>query len=407
MQYELYRFDNGLRITHQQISSPVAYAGFAVNVGARDENISDFGIAHFIEHMLFKGTIKRKPHHIINRMEKVGGELNAYTTKEETFIYSVFLEEDYERAIELLVDLTFNSIFPEKEIRKEIEVVLDEINSYNDNPAELIFDDFENLLFKDHQIGHNILGEESTLKTFDNKKCFNFFRKFYHPENIIFFSMGNITLKKIVRIFEKYIKNISHDQFTIFPRIVPNINNLQKIKLEKGLFQSHILMGTRAYPMKDPNRLGLFLLNNVLGGPGMNSRLNINLREKNGLVYNIESNLTSYTDCGVFSIYLGCDHKYVNKCLELIDKELKKLCAKRLTDNQLFAAKKQLKGQLSIARDNKENLCLSMAKNHLHNNDFNDLPILYKKIDNLNAYQLLEIANEIFNSDNFCRLIYE
>jgi predicted Zn-dependent peptidase len=407
MLYESDTLPNGLRIIHQDSDSPVSYCGYVINVGTRDEFIQEFGMAHFLEHMLFKGTEKRKSHHILNRMENVGGELNAYTTKEETFIYSVFLEEDFERAIELLSDLVFHSQFPDPEIEKEREIILDEINSYKDNPSELIFDDFENILFSGHEIGHNILGEKETLQTFNQSSCKQFFNSFYQPTNMVFFSTGRILFSKVIKLVTKYSTGINSNHQIPIHRKSPESIKPEQITISKDLFQTHVLIGTRAYDMKNINQMGLYLLNNILGGPGMNSRLNVVLRENHGLVYNVESNLTSYTDTGIFSIYFGCDNKNTKKCLELTDKEIRTLCKNKLTDNQLSAAKKQLKGQLGIARDNKENLCLSMGKSFLHRNHFDDLPVIYKKIDNLTASQLLVIANEIFDRNNFSRLIYQ
>jgi len=404
--YEIYTFPSGLRLIHYPANTPISYCGFAVNAGTRDEKPEHFGIAHFTEHMLFKGTSKRKSGHIINRMENVGGELNAYTTKEETIIYSIFLEEYFERAFELLTDLVFNSQFPECEIEKERDVILDEINSYKDNPSELIFDEFENLLFEKHEIGHNILGEPETLENINKKAFQEFHSSFYRPCNMVFFSMGRIPFKQILRIANKYLSAFNYLASVELKRNSPAKSLGQHKKIEKDLYQNHVVIGSRAYNLFDKNKVSLFLLNNILGGPGMNSRLNLSLREKSGLVYNAESNVTSYTDTGIFSIYFGCDPKFTDKCIALTYKELRKLKEISLTDAQLSTAKKQLKGQLGIANENKENISLSMGKGFLHRNCYDSLEKVYEKIDNISSNHLLEVANEIFDEKGLSMLIY-
>ncbi|MDR0427948.1 MAG: insulinase family protein [Dysgonamonadaceae bacterium] len=406
MQYEIISLDNGLRIIWSPSVSPVSYCGFAVNVGTRDENNNQWGLAHFVEHMLFKGTKKRKSWHILNRMENVGGELNAYTTKEETFIYTISLAEDIERSMELLSDLVFNSQFPESEIEKEKEVVIDEINSYKDNPSELIYDDFENLLFKGNEIGHHILGEEESLKHFNSSTCHSFVRSYYVPENMVFFFFGNTPLKKITRLAHKHFLESKLSTSSIKSRISPEIVAPVKEKINKNLHQSHVIIGSRGYDYHNKNRLGLYLLNNIIGGPGMNSRLNISLREKNGLVYSIESGLTSYSDTGVFNIYFGADHDSVEKCLKLTYKELKKLRETKLSSSQLQASIKQLKGQLGISSDQKENVALSMGKSFLHFNKYETLQEVYRRLDLLTPEKLSEIANEIFGEEKLFLLIY-
>ncbi|MDR0866505.1 MAG: insulinase family protein [Candidatus Symbiothrix sp.] len=407
MQTEIFSLSNGLRIIYLPSVSPVSYCGFAVNAGTRDENVRQFGLAHFVEHTLFKGTRKRKAWHILNRMENVGGELNAYTTKEETFIYSICLSEDIERAVELLADLVFHSQFPEAEIEKEREVVIDEINSYKDNPSELIFDEFEDLLFKGSELGHNILGEEETLNTFTSASCREFVNTFYHPENMVFFFYGKTPFNKIIRLATKYFlekESVSvSERIRITPGIVPPV----KEKTGKDLHQTHALIGGRAYSYHDNQRIGLFLLNNMLGGPGMNSRLNLSLREKYGLVYTVESGLTSFCDTGVFSIYFGCDHESQAKCLQLTYKELKKFREVQLSASQLHAAVKQLKGQLGVSNDHRENVALGMGRSFLHFNKYESLPEVYQKIDALTASQLLEIANAIFDEQALSQLIFE
>ena len=371
---------NGLRIVHLPSTSPVSYCGFAINAGTRDEEAHEFGLAHFVEHMLFKGTEKRKSWHILNRMENVGGELNAYTTKEETFVYSIFMEEHYRRAFELLVDLVFHSQFPEQEIEKEVDVILDEISSYEDSPSELIFDEFENLLFDGHALGHNILGNEQSLLTFNTESGTSFIQRFYAPENMVFFSMGRIPFKKIVQMAETMLSGITFSMATR-NRIAPLDILPVTRQVQKDTHQAHVLIGGRAYSMHNEKRLSLFLLNNLLGGPGMNSRLNVSLREKHGLVYNVESNVTSYTDTGVVSIYFGTDPKNKEKAIRLVHKELTKLRDVKLSTSQLTAAKKQLIGQLGVSGDNCEGLFLGLGKSFLHYNRYDTLPEVFAKVD--------------------------
>ncbi|MEG1544078.1 MAG: pitrilysin family protein [Tannerellaceae bacterium] len=406
MHYFTHILSNGLRIAHLPTDSPVSYCGFAVNAGTRDEEPNEFGLAHFVEHMIFKGTEKRRAWHILNRMENVGGELNAYTTKEETFIYSIFMDEHYARAFELLTDLMFHSQFPEQEIEKEVDVILDEINSYEDSPSELIFDEFENQLFAGHALGHNILGSESSLLSFDSQSGRSFTQRFYAPENMVFFSMGRVDFKKIVRMAETALSDIS---FPIAPRnrLAPLLIAPCAHREHKETHQAHVLIGGRAYSMHDDKRLPLFLLNNLLGGPGMNNRLNVSLREKHGLVYNVESNVCSYTDTGLINIYFGTDPKNMEKALSLVHKELAKVRDVKLSASQLASAKKQVIGQLGVSGDNKEGVFLGLGKSCLHYNRYETLPEVFAKVENLTAEEILTVANEIFTTDNLFSLIYD
>lgn len=405
MQYSTHTLSNGLRMIHLPANSPVSYCGFAINAGTRDEKSDEFGLAHFVEHMLFKGTEKRKSWHILNRMENVGGELNAYTTKEDTFVYSIFMEEHFGRAFELLTDLVFHSQFPGHEIEKEVDVILDEINSYKDSPSELIYDEFENLLFNGHALGHNILGDEASLLSFISASGLSFTQRYYVPKNMVFFSMGRMDTKKIVRLAENTLGNID------FPmqangRKAPDYILPQNKRIHKDTYQSHVLIGGRSYSMYDDKRVVLFLLNNLLGGPGMNSRLNLSLREKHGLVYNVESSITSYTDTGFASIYFGTDPKNTDKALSLVQKELKRLREDKLTTAQLAAAKKQLTGQIGVSGDNKESLFLGLGKSFLHYNRYDTIPEVLAKIERVTADDMLEVANEIFSPERLSSLIY-
>ncbi len=407
-EYHVYTLANGLRIINEPLRSKVAYCGFAVDTGTRDEREREQGMAHFVEHLIFKGTRKRKAWHILNRMENVGGDLNAYTNKEETVIYSAFLVEHFSRAFELLADIVFHSTFPQREIEKETEVIIDEIQSYEDNPAELIFDDFEDLIFRGHPLGRNILGCPELLRTFRTENAMDFTRRYYRPDNMVFFVLGDVDFRCVVRLAEKYVGDIhpveSADEKG---REKPLPYVPDRLVLDKGTAQAHVMIGGRGYDAYNPKRTALYLLNNLLGGPGMNSRLNVALRERRGLVYNVESNLTAYTDTGTFCIYFGCDQADVRRCTRLVYQELKRLREKRLTPSQLAAAKKQLIGQIGVASDNNENNALGMAKTFLHYNRYESQEAVCRRIDSLTADELWEVANEMLAEDYLSALIYK
>jgi predicted Zn-dependent peptidase len=402
----LHTLDNGIRLVHHNIPGLVAHCGLMINTGSRDETESEHGIAHFIEHMLFKGTKKRKAYYILSRLEDVGGELNAYTTKEETAVHASFLKEDYERAIELISDITFNSVFPEKEMAKEKDVVIEEINSYLDNPAELIFDDFEELIFSKQPIGRNILGTPESVKSFSQKHIFDFISNNFDTRQMVFCSVGNITDEKILRLFEKH-----------FSRIVTK-NRLERINKswsyipasvikQKDTFQNHCIIGNLAYDLKDNRRMGMFLLNNILGGQGLNSRLNMSLREKNGLAYNVESSYNPYNDTGIFSIYFGTDSQYLNKSISIAMAELHKLRTSKMGTIQLSKAKNQIKGYLARGYENHESLMLSLGKSLLVFNKIDTIEDICMKIDNVTASELIETANDIFEPSKLSTLIYK
>ena len=405
MHYNTHTLANGIRIIHAPRPSAVAYCGFAIDAGTRDEEAGQQGMAHFVEHLLFKGTEKRRAWHILNRMEHVGGDLNAYTNKEETVVYSAFLVEHFPRAVELLSDIVFHSTFPQAEIDKEVEVIIDEIQSYEDSPAELIFDDFEELLFPDHPLGRNILGKPDVLRSFKSKDALRFTSRHYRPQNMIFFVQGDVDFKQVIRLVEKSSARLEENAFTM-ERKRPQVYVPQSLTLHRDTHQAHVMIGGRAYDAHNEKRTALYLLNNILGGPGMNSRLNVALRERSGLVYQVEANLTSYTDTGVFSIYFGTEHEDVDRCIRLVRKELKRLCDKPLTDAQLRAAKKQIIGQIGVARDNAESTALGMAKTFLHYGKVDDPKELFQRIETLSAKELWEVSNEMFAEDYLSTLIY-
>ena len=362
-------------------------------------------MAHFVEHMIFKGTEKRKAIQIINRLEDVGAELNAYTTKEETVVYAAFLNKYVERSIELISDLIFHSIFPPDEIEKEIEVIKDEIESYNDSPAELIFDDFEELIFHSNSMSHNVLGTKENLDKFTSDKAKNFYRQFYLPQNMVFFSCGNVNLDKIVRLVEKYF-DFPSDEMQANNRKLPDYQPSENKVIHKDTNQAHCILGCRSYDMYHPDRMALYLLNNILGGPGMNSLLNLRLREKTGLVYNVESTVQEFTDCGWWGIYFGSDPEDVEKCEKLIRKELLKLCENKLSESKLKKYKQQLIGQLALAAENKENVSLSLGKSYLRFGKYDSSEKVKADIESVTAEQLQNIACELFNEKNIFVLKY-
>lgn len=407
MAYSTFTLSNGLRLIHTTSPTNVAYCGFAIDTGTRDELPQEQGMAHFVEHLIFKGTEKRKAWHILNRMENVGGDLNAYTNKEETVIYSAFLKEHFNRAAELLTDIVFHSVFPANEIEKEVEVIIDEIQSYEDSPAELIFDDFEELIFPNHPLGRNILGNPELLRQFTSEDAQHFVHSHYQLENMIFFVQGDIPFQKVIRTLEKVTADIPRFERIKEARMLPPAYKPNQLTIHKDTHQAHVMIGGRGYHAYDERRTGLYLLNNILGGPGMNSRLNISLREKRGLVYNVESNLTSYTDTGTFCIYFGCDLHDTDHCISLVHKELKKIRENALTSLQLAAAKKQIIGQIGVAGDNFENNALNMGKCFLHYHTYEEKEEVFKRIEALTSAQLLDIANEVLSENYLSTLIYK
>ena len=441
MKYNTYTLDNGLRIIHLPSDSKVVYCGYQINAGTRNEEPGEEGLAHFCEHVTFKGTERRKAWHILNCLESVGGDLNAYTNKEGTVYYSAILKEHIARAVDLLSDIVFHSVYPQAEIDKEVEVICDEIESYNDSPAELIYDEFENILFKGSPLGHNILGTAEQVRAFKTEDALRFTRKLYRPDNAIFFAYGDIDFKKLVKLIRKaladddsgklaeeklpqisQITQISGDENSITteksvssvksvgPKNYPSVGKEiagQTIVMQKNTHQAHVMIGTRAYDVNDDRRMPLYLLNNMLGGPGMNAKLNLALREHNGLVYTVESTMVAYGDTGTWSIYFGCDEHDVKRCLRLVRKELDKFMQKPLSDAQLKAAKKQIKGQIGVACDNRENFALDFGKSFLHYGWEKNVDRLYEQVDAITAAQIQAVAQELFDKDRLTTLIFK
>lgn len=406
MKINTHTLKNGIRLIHQQVESPAAHFGIILNTGSRDELAEEQGIAHFIEHVIFKGTKKRKAFHIISRIEDVGGELNAYTTKEETAVYATFLNEHYNRSMELISDIITNSSFPKKEIAREKEVIIEEINSYKDSPSELIFDDFDELLFDGHPIARNILGTPDHVKSFKREDIIQFVKKNYHTDEMVLSSVGNIPFEKFRGLAEKYFAEIPEHQRSE-PRLLFDHYQPGNLKLEKDTFQAHCVIGNIAYNAQSDKRMGMVLLNNILGGQSMNSRLNMALRERNGIAYNIESNYTAFSDTGQFNVYFGTDRENLNRAIKLVNKEFRLLKNKTLGTLQLSKAKKQLVGQIAISSENRDDLMLTLGKSFLLYNKVDNMEAIYKKIEAITSSQLLEIANEIFDEKLLSTLIYE
>lgn len=408
--YNTYTLQNGLRIIHLPSTSRVVYCGYQIAAGTRDERVGEEGLAHFCEHMTFKGTEKRNALQIINALEGLGGELNAFTNKEDTTFYAAISKEHFAQAVNVLTDIVFHSLYPQQEIDKEVEVICDEIESYNDSPAELIYDEFENILFEGYPLGHNILGKAEQLRTYTTENALRFVRRYYRPDNAIFFAYGDVDFRKLVKSLE--FKDYSLAMITPTAD-VSSINNKlstinsQLITKELGTHQSHVMLGTRAYDIHHPLRIPLYLLNNILGGPGMNARLNLSLRERNGLVYTVESTMVSYSDTGMWCIYFGCDSHDVKKCLRLVHRELDKVMQKPLSTTQLRNAKRQLKGQIAIACDNHEQFALDFGKSFLHYGWEKDITHLYESIDKVTAEDIQKVAKELFDRDRLITLIFK
>lgn len=448
MKYNTYTLDNGLRIIHLPSDSQVVYCGYQINAGTRNEEPGEEGLAHFCEHVTFKGTERRKAWHILNCLESVGGDLNAYTNKEGTVYYSAILKEHIARAVDLLSDIVFHSVYPQAEIDKEVEVICDEIESYNDSPAELIYDEFENILFKGSPLGHNILGTAEQVRAFKTEDALRFTQKLYWPDNAIFFAYGDIDFKKLVKLIQKALgecpkgrelacstdcksaetptkeriaeetptgetpteemeagdanHKVQSSKFNVQSKVAG-----QTIVMQKNTHQAHVMIGTRAYDVNDSRRMPLYLLNNMLGGPGMNAKLNLALREHNGLVYTVESTMVAYGDTGTWSIYFGCDEHDVKRCLRLVRKELDKFMQKPLSEAQLKAAKKQIKGQIGVACDNRENFALDFGKSFLHYGWEKNVDRLYEQVDEITAAQIQAVAQELFDKDRLTTLIFK
>ena len=423
MNYNTHTLANGLRIIHLPSAQPVVYCGYAVGAGTRDEELGrEEGMAHFCEHITFKGTERRSSMQILGHLESVGSDLNAFTNKEETVYHAAVLKENIDRAVDLLTDIVFHSTYPQAEIDKEVEVIVDEIESYNDSPAELVYDLFENAVFGGHPLGHNILGTAEKLRRYTTADALRFTRRYYRPENSVFFAYGDVDFQKLVRLLERANANVAavslppqqqalcdesagcgggNDTATaVLPPYVA-----QHIEHHMDTHLAHVMLGTRAYDVHDERRIALYLLNNILGGPGMTARLNVSLRERNALVYTVESMAQSYSDTGLWAVYFGCDPKNVKRCLRLIRRELDKVMQRPLSDAQLRAAKRQIRGQIGIACDSRESFALDFAKSYLHYGWKKDVTALCERIDALTAADLQRVAQDLFAEERLTMLV--
>lgn len=412
MNYNTHTLPNGLRIIHYPSVSPVVFCGIAVKGGTRDERPGEEGLAHFCEHLTFKGTARRSAVQIINALEGVGGELNAFTNKEETVYYCAILRDHFRRAVDVLCDIVFSSQYPQHEVEKEREVVCDEIESYEDSPAELIFDDIENVLFEGHPLGHHILGTAAQVRNYNSEDAQRFVSRYYLPANSIFFASGDIDFKRLVkRLGQMEPQEHKEPLRPIETHHSSGSNSHQNPPRElirhRNTHQAHVIVGTRAYAADDPRRWALYLLNNILGGPGMNSRLNLSLRERNGLVYSVESSMVCYQDTGLWTVYFGCDPHDVNRCRRLVRHELNRLMQQPLSPAQLRTAKRQLQGQLAIASDNREQFAIDFAKNYLHTGKLRDLTDVMAHINTLTSEDLQKTAVDLFADDRMTTLIYQ
>lgn len=403
--YYTHTFPNGIRLIHRPADSYMGHFGVTINAGSRDEYPFENGMAHFIEHCIFKGTENRKAFHILNRIDGVGGELNAFTTKEETCVYASFLKQYYQRTIELLDDIVFHSVFPQKELEKEKEVIIDEIYSYEDTPAELIYDEFEQMVFGKNGLGRLILGTPKTVRSFSSEKVLQFINRTYRTDEIVLSSVGNIDFNKLLHWCECFGKEPSRLQ--THRRATPRNYSAKQKEINKGTHQMHCILGNIAYGYKNRKKTAFGILNNLLGGPALNSLLNIGIREKYGFTYNLESNYTTYSDIGLFSIYAGTDENAMEKTLSLIHKELKKLKNKKLSPIRLHRCQQQLIGQLLMNVEHHQQEMLSIGKTFLNFNKVSTLSDIQKDILSVTSEQILEVANEIFDENRLSLLIYK
>jgi len=408
MKYNTATLPSGLRVIHLPSVSPVVYCGYQIAAGTRHELPGEEGLAHFCEHVTFKGTERRTALQVINTLEELGGELNAYTNKESTTFYAAVLKDHFMEAADLLTDIVFHSQYPQEEIDKEIEVICDEIESYNDSPAELIYDEFENILFKDHPLGHNILGEADQLRTYTTADALRFTHRGYRRDNAIFFVYGSVAFEEVLDNLNGLDRMDGPRKDMPEPSGSPlSTSSPSTITRHRNTHQAHVLLGTRTFGYHDERRMPLYLLNNILGGPGMNARLNLLMREKYGLVYTVESNMTTYSDTGLWSVYFGCDAEDIERCRELVRQELDIVMQEALTASQLRKAKMQLKGQLAIACDNREQFALDFSKSFLHYGWERNLDQLMARIDDITTEQIQQVARQLFVPGKITTLIYK
>lgn len=407
---QTYTFPNGLRVLCIPNDRPTVYCGLMLNVGTRHENEGESGMAHCVEHMTFKGTERRTAMQILNRMESVGGETNAFTSKQETVYYCSCLREHMPRAIDWLFDVVFHSIYPQDALDREVEVIIDEIESYNDNPSELIYDDFESILFNNHPLGRSILGDADNLRSYKSSDLVSFANRLYHPDRAVLFVMGDVSIEQVVKVAESSVAGIpivNSQQPTVNPQWSMVNGQCGSVVRNKNTHQAHVVVGTEAVSIGDESFMGLLLLNNILGGVGMNSRLNISLRERRGLVYTVGSSLIGYADTGLWCVYMGCDTADINRCLRIVNSELKRLNNNPLSDRVLRAAIRQMKGQMAVSHDSFENVAIGTAKRFLHTGCAYTLDDMFSQLDALTPDYLHSLSNTYLCPDRMLTLIYK
>ena len=404
---KIFRLSNGIRVVHQQLATTkIVHCGIILDVGSRDENTENQGIAHFWEHMAFKGTSRRRSYNIINSLDSVGGELNAYTDKEKVVFYASVRDEYFEKAVDILSDITFHSVFPENQIEKERGVILEEMAMYHDSPDDSLQDEFEAIVYKNHPMGMNILGKPETVNSFRKRDFLSFFKNNLSTNKIVFSCVGNISLDEVERMARRYFEGITSRKASV-RRKKFKLYNAQDQILRRTVKQAKCAIGRDAYPYTNENRIPFYILVNMLGGPGMNSRLNLALREKYGFVYSIDAHYIPYTDTGLFAVFFGTEPKQLNRCISLVKKELNRFCEKPLTNRQLDSAKEQMKGQLAMAEENNLSLMLMMGRSVLDVGSVPSLEDIYHQIDEADALKLRDIAQEIFDESKLSYLIME
>ena len=404
--YQLYTLSNGMRLAHKQVKGTrLVHCGYVIHAGSRNDGENP-GLAHCLEHMLFKGTQKRKTVHVLNYLEVIGGEMNAFTTKELTAIYASVQSKYLARAVDILTDITFSSSIPLAELEKEKKVIADEINMYLDTPEENIFDEFQEQVFTSHPLAHNILGTVDSLKNISRKDILDFTGKHYVANNMVFVVVGNVTAAKALAVAEHYANAIPAGSNGLIHAKSTFGYEPSSITEETDFTSAYTIMGIPAYPENHAKRWPLLLLNNLLGGPGLNSRLNLAIREKYGYTYHIESGYQSFSDAGLFHCYLSCDPKFVQKSTSLILKELKKLREQKLGVVQLSSAKKQFQGQLVMAEENRSSLLVHIGKGILRHGRAESLEEVMARIAAVTAEDILDVANEVLQESQFSYRTY-
>lgn len=394
-EYHLFTLGNGLRCVFRR-SQDVGYCGIVVNAGSRDDG-SNFGLAHFVEHTIFKGTNRRRSHHISSRMETIGGELNAYTTKDETVVYTTYPAGHSSRAMELLVDLASDSTFPACELDKEREVVVDEINSYLDTPSESVFDEFEDRLFAGSTPGHNILGTPQSVNKLDTNCCLAFREKYYCASNMTLYCTDDCTPQQAHKAMERYFGCLISGKYNNVRGYVRDIKPFDE-SLQRDGHQAHTVLGTRIGNRNDEDRYALFLLNNHFGGMAMNSLLNRELREKRGYVYTTDSSVNLMEDCGIFQIYFGCDVEHVDPCTNIARRLLSQLAESAMKPNLFEKIRRQYLGQLIVGNDNRESQAISMGRSLMYYNEIHDIEYATHRIQAVTPERVRCMAERILTS---------